>query len=1115
MLKLVLGRAGSGKTEYVFSSIKRLVEQGEDNILLLTPEQFSFVSEQRLLRDLGESKINCVQNMSFSGLSKDIYNIYGKNPLPLLSKGSKAVVFKAACSLCRDELSVFQKNIDNIAFINSAIEIYDELKTCRVSQDDIQRAVENVNKPLLSQKLNDISKIINTYDNLIKDKYLDSACELTSLYEKIKDLDYFVGKTVFIDGFAGFAAQEYKILEVVLKQAKSVTVTFCSDSFNNADKYDLFSYVNSNIRILYDVASKLGVKVEQPVMLTKQLRFNNDEMRYVEKYSFSDIKKKYSDARNVHIYSSKGIVDECNYVARNISRLLRKGVRASEIAVICRDMDKYRNELSFAFAKYNIPYFNDERQSVSCQVLIRFVAFLLRIVQYSYRSDDIFSLLKLGLTSLDAQAVSSLENYAFMWSINGSKWKKEFTQSPYGLSPKNNEKEAALLFELNKIREYIVGIIEKFKSRCKNATAKDISAAIYYCLLDFEADKGIKNLAVSLDKSGKTALAEQQGRIWDLLMDILNSLATVCGEEKITVKEYSKLFRLMISNEDLGSLPSGLDNVQFGSADRIRCDKPYATFVVGANEGEFPSNILSGGLLSDSDRTLLVNNDFKLFACGEILNSQEKYYAYMALSSPSDMLFVSFKNSTEDNPASEIVSSLQAIFSNEIVTYPNSGINLDMLESKDNAFELLSNDYENDADEYIVALKRYFSEKSEYKNRLEAVERLVKNEPAVINNQELSRRLFGKNMYLSASRIEDYYNCAFRYFCKFALNARKRTKAELDPMQTGTVIHYVLENLVKDCGAESISNMDKAKICVLVNKYLNEYLQNELGNSDMLNARFKYQLLRLSKMLCCVVERLSEEFRVSEFVPQAFELTIGNGENGESVKSKVIDLPNGTLQLKGAIDRVDVFENNGVKYVRVVDYKSGTKEFNLSDILYGLNLQMFVYLFTLCESDSELAGISSGVLYMHSARSVYNMSRNTSDDELQKADRKEFKMKGVVLNDNEHEIAQYMEKDLNEVFIPVKKKKDGTLSGNIVSFEDLGRISRKINELIYNMGCALHSGYIMQNPINAKNHDKTCEYCDYTDVCMNRKEIELTTLQDYSFDEVLLKLKEDEDAEVD
>ena len=179
--------------------------------------------------------------------------------------------------------------------------------------------------------------------------------------------------------------------------------------------------------------------------------------------------------------------------------------------------------------------------------------------------------------------------------------------------------------------------------------------------------------------SSDLALAEQQGRIWDLLMDILNSLATVCGDEKISVKEYSKLFRLMIANEDLGTLPSGLDNVQLGSADRIRCDKPYATFVVGANEGEFPSNVLSGGLLSDSDRTLLVNNDFKLFACGEILNSQEKYYAYMALSSPSDMLFVSFRNSAEDNPASEIVSSLEAIFSKEIVTFPDNRINVDKI----------------------------------------------------------------------------------------------------------------------------------------------------------------------------------------------------------------------------------------------------------------------------------------------------------------------------------------------------------------------------------------------------------------------------------------------------
>lgn len=1115
MLQFVLGRAGYGKTEYVFRKIKNLVEQGENNILLITPEQFSFVSEQRLLTDLGEDKMNCVTNLSFSQLTREIYKLYGKPSLPILSKGSKAVIFKVACSLCRDELTVFQKNVDNIAFINSAIDIYDEMKTCRVSSADIQRAIENVNKPVLAQKLHDVSLIIDTYDNIIKDKYLDSACEMTDLYQRIRNLDYFRDKIVFIDGFAGFAAQEYKIIEVILKQAKSTTITLCTDSFNNNDKYDLFYYVNSGISILKDVASKLGVAVSQPIILSEQKRFNNDELKYIEKYSFSDKKCTLEPQNNISIYRAKGITDECNYVSRKISRLLRSGIRADRIAVICRDMDKYQNEMQFSFHKYNIPFFNDERQSISCQPLVRFVSFLLRVLQYSYRSDDVFSLLKLGLTELSNEQVSSLENYAFVWSINGLKWKNEFVNSPRGLGYEINNYDRDNLMMLNEARDYFVSRIEKLKKRCKNANAREISEAVYYCLIDFGVDKGIRELATSLSKNGKSALASEQGRIWDMLMEILNSLATVSSDSPISVKEYTNLFRLMVSNEDLGSLPSGIDNIQFGSADRIRCNKPYAVFLVGANEGEFPNTVLSSGLLSDADRTFLLNNDFKLYSCGEILNSQERYYAYMALCAPSDRLYVSYRASAEDGAESEIVVSLKSIFNESIVEKPCDDLSYEMLESDDNAFEILSSYYENNDNTLVATLKEYFKGKNEYKNRLNAVDMLVTNDEISIENSTVCQGLFGKNMYLSASRIEDYYNCAFRYFCKFGLGAKKIAKAELDSMQTGTAIHYVLENIIKEYGSDGLVQLTDSQISVAVGSYLNRYLEEKLGACELINSRFKYQLLRLSKMLKYVVQRLRDEFSVSDFKAAAFEINIGNGSNEGEIKSKKIDLANGSIQIKGAIDRVDIYNDGNEQYVRVVDYKSGIKDFNLNDILYGLNLQMFIYLFTLCESDNELKGTAAGVLYMHSAREIYNAKRSVCDEDIKKEDKLCFRMKGVVLNDEKHEIARHMEKDLNEQFIPVKQKKDGSLTGNVVSLEDLGRISRKINQLVFEMGSSLHNGKIMRNPINGKNHDKTCEFCDYSDVCMNFKEITQREMDEFSFDDVLNLLKEDEDAELD
>ena len=1111
MLQLILGRSGSGKTEYVFSQIKKLVENGEQNILLLTPEQYSFISERRLLKDLGESRVNSVENGSFSRLSNEISRRYGSAPLPILTKGAKAVVFKKACENIKDELKLFGKNIDNVAFINSAINIYDEMKSCRVGAQDIMQASVNTEKETLSQKLHDISLIMSAYDLYIDGKFLDGASELTRLYTKLVDLDYFVGRTVFIDGFNGFVAQEYKILEVILSQAKAVYVTFCTDSHINNDKFNLFSYVNNNINYLREAAENAGTSMLEPIYLKENHRFNNDELILSEKFVFSNVKNTSGDIpQNIELYGAKSVTDECDFVSDRISKLLRSGVKASDIAVICRDLDKYQKELQFSFSKYNIPYFNDERQNISSEPLIMFVNFLMRCSIFSLSSNDIFSMLKTGLTALEDEAVNELENYAFIWNIKGSKWKKEFTNSPKGFSEEMSDNDLKKLEAINKSREYVVDRLQKFNSACKKKNSADICRAIYFTLIDFSVDDNLRGLAQSLNDNGKSVLAFEQGRVWDLLMDILDKLATISDDENITVKEFYKLFNLMIMNEDLGNIPSGLDNVQIGSADRIRCNNPYAVFVVGANEGEFPQSVSSSGLLSESDRNILIENKFKLYAYGETLNAQEKYFAYMALSAPSDRLFVSFRNGSADGFESIIVSELKNIFPNLEVHSAEAEYSVSAAETDANTFEILASNFD-DNTEFIATLKEYFADKPEFESRLSAVERLSKNEDIIIKNPDLARKLFKNDMYLSVSKIEDYYKCAFKYYCKFGLNARPRIKAEMNPMETGSVIHYVLECIVRDYGSKGLIELDSRQIPTEVKKYLKQYLESKMGDYSEFTVRFKYRFMYLSKLISCVVLRLREEFENCDFEPKAFELSIGNGENGESVKSQVINLPDGgTIQIRGSIDRVDTYTENGEQYVRVVDYKSGTKKFKLSDILYGLNLQMFVYLFTLCKSDNELAGKEAGVLYLHSSRRIYDVSRNAIDSGVFKNDNDTYKMVGVVLNDEENPIAEHMEHDLKGRFIDAKAYAKDGVSGSIVSLEDMGRISRKIDSLIEQMGVELHMGKIMQNPVNSTNHNNTCEFCDYSSVCANRKEIETKELEEYSFSKTLEILKEDD-----
>ncbi|MDE6155342.1 MAG: exodeoxyribonuclease V subunit gamma, partial [Eubacterium sp.] len=384
----------------------------------------------------------------------------------------------------------------------------------------------------------------------------------------------------------------------------------------------------------------------------------------LEKNFFSENvidKFKYKD--NIKIYSSKSIADECQEAARQIRQLLRKGFIASDITVITRDLNKYRDELSSAFKKYEIPFFNDERQPIKCQPLVVFIEYLLRCINYSFKSDDILSLVKTGLTDISDEDINALENYIYLWNINGLKWTKEFENSTKGFVSEISDSDQKLLDSINNTRKRIIAPLIHFKKSVKNADAQIICEQIYNTLIAFKADEKIKEYAVNLSNANFITLAAQQGAVWDMVMEILNQIVITLGNEKITLKNFAKLFSLVISTEDLGTLPSGIDTVQIGQADRIRTDNPKAVFVLGANESEFPQVVTGGGLLSENDRRIMLANDFKLYSYGKILNLQERYFAYMACTAASEILFVSYLGNTgKDSSPSEIIASIKSIF---------------------------------------------------------------------------------------------------------------------------------------------------------------------------------------------------------------------------------------------------------------------------------------------------------------------------------------------------------------------------------------------------------------------------------------------------------------------
>lgn len=1114
MLKLILGRSGSGKTEYVFNRIKELAQSGKDNILIITPEQFSLISERRLLSMLGEGRINCVDNSSFSRISNDVKRKYGGDGLPVLSKGGKVILMMQAIENVKDRLLLFNKKLDSLSFVTSMIEIYDEMKSCNLSSSEIFDMSRSIENNILLRKLTDISVIMNSYENMIKNRYTDSADELSRLYNKLIDKNYFKNKIVLIDGFNGFVAQEYKLLELIIAESPDVTVTLCTDYKNTDVTADLFAYVNKSAKIIEKIAQKANTEI-QIIKLDKNYRAKNSLISAVEKNLFCEDKVAITDMPSdgfVEIYSAKNITDECNYVSRKIKALLRSGYRASEIAVITRDINKYRDEISSSFKKFGVPYFNDERQPINTQPLVVMIKYLLRCVNYSFNSDDIISLAKTGLTDISDSRINDLENYIYLWNINGLKWTREFENSTKGFVKEISENDKHMLRLINETRAQLISPIIAFKNTAKSKNSKAICEGIYNTLIKFSADKKIREYALHLSNSGFHTLASEQGRIWDLVMEVLNQMAVTIDRE-ITLKEFDHLFSLIISTEDLGSLPVGIDNVQFGQADRIRTDNPKAVFILGANEGEFPQNVSEGGLLSENERRIMLENDFKLYSYGEILDVQEKYFAYMACCCSSDRVFVTYTGNTgKEASPSEIVTELKEIFPSVNELNCNDIEGIELIETRENAFELMSERYYY-TDSFYSSLKKYFYNNDKYK----AVKALAENEPEQIKSKEISTKLFDYDMYVSASRVEDYYNCPFRYFCKFGLGAKPRKKAEIDPMQRGTLIHYVLERILSKVGSKQLSTMSDDDIKLLVDRCIEEYFKNDMGNISDASKRFLYNYKRLSKLVYSVIIHLAKEFSESDFEARAFELSID--KDGE-VRPEIIPLcDGGTIQIRGSIDRVDTFDKNGETYVRVVDYKSGSKNFALSDIMYGLNLQMFIYLFSLCEDKKAvLNGIPAGVLYMHSSRNVFPFdSKRQAEISVDGEESSSFKMKGIVLGDDSGDIPAAMEHGLKGKYIPVKLKTNGELTGKLVSLEELGHIHKKINWLIKEMGEELHNGNIARLPVKNKNHKHTCDFCDYCDVCANSKTIDNNQIEDFTDDEVKEALRKEfgEDAAVD
>lgn len=1101
MLRIITGRTGSGKTRFVRSCLADIAKTAPDKGVIIVPEQFSFETERAMLSLLGNEKVNNAEVLSFSRLSEKLLKKCGKMPQKTVDDSARALLMSIAVESLQDKTVTFRKYIKNPALINELVAFRKELKKCRIAPELLQSVSGKMRRESFSVKLSELSDIYLCYDALVKESFGDDTDFLDILSDVLETDDYFIGKTVAVDGFSGFSAQEYSVLEKIMKQASELYVTFCYDSEARNGRYEVFRNVHNEIKILTGIANRAGVKIAPKENLLPKEEYKSSELNFLEKNIFGNKTEPFAgEASSVCLFPCKNKKDECDAVAAEIRRLLREeNYRYRDIAVIERQENSYKNDLANSFRKYGIKCFFDARQPVLTQPLIVFIRTLFDIIIRGFSADSVFTLLKTGLFGLTTEEISELEDYVLMWNIKGAKWKNEWTDNPEGFGVEFDEISIKRLAKLNALRQRVVAPILSLKSKITDVNGAVISREVFSFLRKTGVDENLKAIAESLKNSGESELSIEQETVWKITADIFDTLWFAVGDKTVSVARFSELFDILVSSKDVGVIPNGIDEVIMGSADRIRASAPKAVFIVGANSGIFPTGGSGGVLLSDKERTELMENNVDLISNIEYNSVSELFIAYRAVSLSTDKLYVSYSSFGADGDSlfpSEIVSGIKTLIPSCEIAENDV---MSRIESEKSAFSVLAGESVKGS-VLASSLYDYFKENGG-SGRIEMIDKIRKN-TFELKNRSVAEKLFGSNMFLTASRTEKYYSCPFEYFCQYGLRAKPKKAAEVDPAQAGTLIHYVLETVLREYSKEKFMSFSNSEVQSIVSSVIDSYIEEQMSGIENKSASFKRTAELIKLRSYKILLRLIEEFKNCDFTPVSFELSINT--DGEIPPYKLSLDEEHSITVVGKVDRVDSWQNGENNYIRVIDYKTGGKEFKLSEVLQGINMQMLIYLFAIWQNGAEKFGnvIPAGVLYFPAKTVRVSSAENdryAEQSEMTKTEKEEYRMKGMVLNNLD--VINAMEHSMGGVLIPSKLDKSGNASGNVISLKSLHKLKNYIDGEIKEMAKSLYDGKIDAIPT-----DSACDYCDYKTVCKRESGGKIRELQKYSFNDALTVL---------
>ena len=1064
MLKFIYGRAGSGKSYNIINRITCDAKAGKKAILLV-PEQFTFQSERALLSALGDSAGTDVSVLSFTRMYDEITRRVGGRIANNITDSDRVILMNRALSGVKDKLKLWDKYVGSVRFTGNIIAAINEFKTSAISPEEILTAAERIESAYLRAKLEDISVIYSAYNALLENAFLDPTDDLTRLNEKLLSYKLFEGKNVYIDSFKNFTGQQYKIIERILAQADEVTVAVTSSDIDSSE-LSVFSNVNKTVKRICDIANKYSVKIDKPQELTDNF-YKSGGIKALEGYIA--LGGEIAQADGLQIVKCESYSDEAEFTTKTIRRLVREeGYRYRDFVIIARNAELYQKYIEKHCADNGVFCFTDKRQKIVHQPLIAFINSALALA-ISLSTDEIYNLHKTLLTDMSVDELSELENYTYLWNVKGGDWKNDFTMNPDGfVAGEGNGKgdeTTEKLNRLNVLREKAIKPILNFRKGFVG-TPEKMSQAIMRLLEECKVAEHLKERLKECENGNLFAEADELRQSWDAAMSLLDSMVKCLPNSEISASDYAELWKNSLEFVSVGNIPQTVDEVTFGSADRIKPSRPKIAFVIGVNQGVFPAKISAGGVFAGSEREAIINSGLEIPDYGMTAVIDEEYLLYTSLCCATERLYITYSVADNSGMALEASQLIDEICENNKtiskLSYSSKQFYVDNLpETRATAKKNMYQSYSYDKRAFLT-IKEALGDNAEI-DVSKAVEGFSKENADV--SKDNAFKLFGDKINISATGFDTYHRCKFSYFCRYGLGLKRIQPAEFDVLQRGTLSHYVLENLMKRYLGE-FCEYTREKSDERVDELVAEYLSLIDGYERIVTPRIEFIVKLISASLKDVAAHIVNEMAQSKFRPEFFELKIG--KEGTISTVKVPFSNSGEMQLRGSIDRVDIYSD----FVRIVDYKTGTKVFKLPDILVGLNLQMLIYLYTVIKGDNAYLNSKTpaGILYMPSKRDF--------------GDPKKLSMNGLVLLDED--VIEAMDKEGAGEYIPKRPfKADGSVDARSTSFAEpaiFEETFKYIELLLSKMGNGIQSGEFGADPVDGVDSN-ACKYCDFAAVC--------------------------------